>query len=102
MNRVARAPRRVPSSATMSAVLTMPPPLRYRCPTCRAIDWFRDGCVISEADIGRELGCGRVQRKDPTLAGTAWSCNQCAHEVPLGSALEHDLDDLQLQTCDQR
>jgi hypothetical protein len=85
----------------MSSVLTMSPTLRYRCPTCGSIDWFRDGCVISEADRTITLGCGRVQGKDPALAGTAWSCNQCAHEVAVGSQLQRDLDNLQRQTCDQ-
>jgi hypothetical protein len=77
----------------------MPPTTPYRCPHCRSIDWFRDGCVIVAAGDRVELGCGRVQRPDPALADTTWSCNQCAHEVLHGSRLERDLDWVRSTTC---
>jgi len=79
----------------------MPSLAQYRCPACRSIDWFRDGCVIAEADGALDLRCGRVQRSDPALAGTQWSCNACAYEVITGSALAGVLDVVQHDTCDQ-
>ena len=78
----------------------MPPTTPYRCPHCRSIDWFRDGCVIAEADAQIELRCGRVQHSDPSLAATTWSCNQCAHEVPLNTPLARSLDAVRHDTCD--
>jgi hypothetical protein len=84
----------------MSHVLTVPT-TPYRCPGCRSIDWYRDGCVIAEGGEHVTLGCGRVQRPDPALAATTWSCNQCAHEVAHGSRLERDLDRIRSTTCDE-
>jgi hypothetical protein len=82
-------------------VLTTPSLAQYRCPACQSIDWFRDGCVIDEADARLGLRCGRVQRADPALAGDPWSCNQCALEVPAGSGLAGALDGVRQGTCDQ-
>ena len=83
----------------MFRVLTLSATRPYRCPACRSIDWYRDGCVIAEAGEHAQLTCGRVQRPDPALAGTTWSCTHCAHEVPPGSRLEHDLDAIRTATC---
>jgi hypothetical protein len=85
----------------MRTVLSTGPATEYRCPTCRSIDWFRDGCVIAENDAAIELRCGRVQHSDPSLAATSWSCNQCGHEVPPGSRLAAALDGIRHETCDQ-
>ena len=79
----------------------MPPQTRYRCPSCGSIDWYRDGCIISEVDSAVTLRCSRVQGRDPSLAGTTWSCNQCAHELPPDSRVALDLDGLQQATCNQ-
>lgn len=82
-------------------VLATPSNVAYRCPECGSIDWFHNGCVIAEVDARIELTCGRVQRPDPGLAGTTWSCNQCAHELPRESRIARDLDDLRQRTCDE-
>ena len=84
----------------MSGVLTLRPATQYACPRCGSIDWFRDGCVIAATDEQIELRCGRVQHSDPRLAGTTWSCNQCAHEEQAGSRLTRALDSLRHDTCD--
>jgi predicted RNA-binding Zn-ribbon protein involved in translation (DUF1610 family) len=84
----------------MSGVLTKEAPATFRCPACGSIDWFRDGCVIAAVDERIELRCGRVQHADPRLAGTSWSCNQCAHEEPAGSQLARALDGIRHETCD--
>ena len=84
----------------MSTVLTLRPVTQYACPECGSVDWFRDGCVIAATNAQIELRCGRVQHSDPVLAGTPWSCNQCAHEEPLGTPLAHALDALRHTTCD--
>jgi hypothetical protein len=81
-------------------VLTLRPVAQYMCPDCGSIDWFRDGCVIASADELIELRCGRVQHADPRLAGTFWSCNQCAHEEPGSTRLAQALDALRHDTCD--
>ena len=59
-------------------------PGEIRCPTCREIDWFRDGFTL------RELPDSMIERLrvapakgDPTV----WSCAQCAYEVPDPSLL---------------
>ena len=81
--------------------MTMPSTAAFRCPVCGSIDWFHDGCVIAEVDERIELTCGRVQRADPALAGTTWSCNHCAHELPQDADLARHLDGVRARTCDQ-
>jgi hypothetical protein len=88
-------------SARIGTVLTMPSIDRLRCPQCRAIDWFRDGCVIAETDTSVELRCWRVLRPELGFEATPWSCAQCGHEVAAYPGLVHDLDAIRLQTCDQ-
>ncbi|MFL5769981.1 MAG: hypothetical protein ACJ765_07860 [Chloroflexota bacterium] len=80
-------------------MLTMREAVTPRCPDCRSIDWFRNGCVIAVFDGDVDLECGRFQRPDPALASATWSCNQCAYEVAPGSALERDLDAIRSRTC---
>ena len=41
----------------------------YRCPSCRSIDWFRDGCLITEDEATGALMIKRVQISDPRISG---------------------------------
>ncbi len=55
-----------------------------RCPTCREIDWFRDGFKL------HELPDGAIERARmaPDMGGeTVWSYTHCAYEVPDPSLL---------------
>jgi hypothetical protein len=65
----------------MSSVLTMPPTLPYRCPDCRSIDWYRDGCVIVEDAAAVGLTCGRVQRLDECLVIVKYRLMIQSHEL---------------------
>ncbi len=68
-------------------------PGEIRCPTCRAIDWFRDGFVI------HELEDGTVDRSRVAPAkgdGAAWSCATCSYEVPEWAALHARLNGAQV------
>jgi hypothetical protein len=91
----------LPGSVRIGTVLTVPSIDRLRCPYCRAIDWFRDGCVIAETDASVELRCSRVLRPELGFEATPWSCAQCGHEVAANSRLVRDLDEIRLQTCDE-
>jgi hypothetical protein len=71
-----------------------------RCPSCQSVDWFQDGCVIAAVDGAIATGCSRVQRPDPALQGTTWSCNQCSHELDPGSGAARALDRIKAGTCD--
>lgn len=65
-----------------------------RCPICRAIDWYRDGVVISELETDRVAG----RRAEPAIAGptaTLWSCMQCGHELLTWTGLAKSLDELE-------
>lgn len=60
-----------------------------RCPSCRSIDWWRDGFVIVEDDAG-EIS---AEQAAPAVGdGAGWSCSSCAYEVPLWSHLAQLLD----------
>ena len=73
--------------------------LGFRCPDCRAIDWFHDGCLIVEDEATGNVQVTRVQASDPRLAGDRWSCNQCAHEVLSETRLARGLDHLEARAC---
>ena len=72
--------------------------LGYRCPVCRSIDWFRDGCLITE-DEGGTVMVVRVQASDTRIVGAGWSCNYCAHELLTETRLAHDLFELERRDC---
>ena len=69
--------------------------LAYRCPACRSIDWFHDGCMIVEYDATGDVQVVRVQPSDPRLARDHWSCNHCAHEVLSDTHLARGLERLE-------
>jgi len=49
-------------------MLTIVTNVGYRCPLCRSIDWFRDGCLVTESEATGELMITRVQPPDPRNA----------------------------------
>ena len=57
---------------------------RLRCPTCRAIDWYREGLLMYELDDGTIVRERTAADDDPTAP---WSCASCAYEVPDTSML---------------
>jgi len=71
----------------------------YRCPSCRSIDWFRDGCLITEDEATGDLVIRRVQISDPRMPGTGWSCTYCAHEVLPETRLARGLDIRERRDC---
>lgn len=59
-----------------------------RCPSCRSIDWWRDGFVIVGDDAGEFI----AQRAAPAVGDrSTWSC---AYEVPAWTRLAGLLDRL--------
>ena len=73
--------------------------IAYRCPICRSIDWYRDGCLITEDEATGDLAIVRVQASDLRIAGAGWSCNYCAYEVQPQTRLARDLDDRERDDC---
>jgi hypothetical protein len=73
--------------------------LGYRCPVCRSIDWFHDGCLIAEDDATGDVQVTRIQASDPRLAQDNWSCNSCAHELLPSTILARGLRSLELRAC---
>ena len=59
-----------------------------RCPTCRSIDWYRDGLLMYELDDGAIV---RERLADAADTAAPWSCATCAYEVPDTSVLRRRL-----------
>jgi hypothetical protein len=61
-----------------------------RCPSCRAIDWFRDGYRIF-GGVGGEVLRRRAAPADPAADRAPWYCVGCGYqaeqETPVGDAL---------------
>lgn len=64
------------------------------CPTCRSIDWYRDGVVISVGDDG-EAVARRTDPPNPESTASAWSCMQCGHELPKWAGITKALNELE-------
>ena len=60
--------------------------LRLSCPTCRAIDWSRDGVTMA-VDINGEIH--RVGEKSayPVETDASWECQRCGFRAVAGSDL---------------
>ena len=86
-------------ASTFPATQTIFSNVTYRCPICRSIDWFRDGCLISEDEATGELVITRVQNSDPRIAGAGWSCTYCAHELSPETTLGRALDIREQREC---
>jgi len=80
-------------------MLTIVTNVGYRCPVCRSIDWFRDGCLVTEDEATGDLMITRVQVPDPRIAGAGWSCTYCAHELLPETRLARDLDIREQRDC---
>ena len=65
-----------------------------RCPTCRSIDWYRDGLLMYELDDGTIVRERLSPEADPAAP---WSCATCAYEVPETSLLRGRLVDASSQ-----
>jgi hypothetical protein len=61
-----------------------------RCPSCREIDWFRDGYRIF-GGVGGEVLRRRAAPADPAADRAPWYCVGCGYqaeqETPVGDAL---------------
>ena len=82
-----------------SEVQTIVTNVGYRCPTCRSIDWFRDGCLITEDEATGKLMITRVQVSDPRTARAGWSCTYCAYELLPETRLARALDIREQREC---
>ena len=58
--------------------------MRLSCPSCRAIDWARDGFTMA-VDINGDIHRVRVNRADPTIAAAHWECERCGFK-PIGDS----------------
>jgi hypothetical protein len=65
--------------------------IHLRCPSCRSIDWFRDGFVIVKLEATGDIVRRRVMSSDPILARGPWACARCAYQVPVPSNLALEL-----------
>ena len=66
--------------------------LRGQCPTCRAINWSRDGVTLA-VDVNGEvhrLGTTSTGRP-PTAESAPWTCERCGYQAAEGSDLETEL-----------
>jgi len=62
-----------------------------RCPSCRELDWYLDGLVISELPDGYVI-VGQAESPSSNGSASGWSCMACGHEVPRWTELAHRLD----------
>jgi hypothetical protein len=62
-----------------------------RCPSCRELDWYLDGLIVTEQPSGR-LTIGQVESAAVNGSATGWSCMACGHEVPRWTELARRLD----------
>ncbi len=64
-----------------------------RCPTCKTVDWIRDGFTMTEAAEGDV-----TRQRIPPSAGALdrWSCFGCGDHVPDDDALSHLLTEARL------
>jgi hypothetical protein len=60
--------------------------MRLSCPSCRAIDWSRDGVTMA-VDINGEIH--RVGARHAPLEdnGSRWRCDRCGFQPAAGSDL---------------
>ena len=77
---------------TMAMDATTP----VRCPSCRSVEWFRDGFVIIEVESTGEIIRHRVSPSDPSLGDCLWSCMTCGYRALEPSSVAAALHDLQL------
>jgi hypothetical protein len=65
--------------------------LRARCPSCRAINWSRDGFTMA-VDVNGELHRVRAVPAGSTVdADTEWTCGRCGYRPAEDSDLVQNL-----------
>ena len=65
--------------------------LRARCPTCRAINWSRDGFTMA-VDVNGELHRVRAKPSSSSAdAETRWTCGRCGFRPDDDSDLVRNL-----------
>ena len=65
--------------------------LRARCPTCRAINWSRDGLTMA-VDVNGELHRVRANPAGSSAgADTEWTCGRCGYRAAEESDLGRNL-----------
>jgi hypothetical protein len=74
--------------------LHMDDTMRLSCPSCRAIDWSRDGLTMA-VDINGDIHRVRVNRADPTTAAAPWECERCGFRPIADSDLANHLVEIQ-------
>jgi len=62
-----------------------------RCPSCRELDWYLDGLIITELAAGGVV-VGQAELTCTNDSATGWSCMACCHEVPRWTDLARRLD----------
>jgi len=74
--------------------LRMDDTMRLSCPSCRAIDWSRDGVTMA-VDINGDIHRVRVNRADPPIAAAPWECERCGFKPIADSDLANHLLEIQ-------
>jgi hypothetical protein len=69
--------------------------MRLSCPSCRAIDWARDGFTMA-VDINGDIHPIRVNHGDPTIAAANWQCERCGFKTIADSDLANHLVEMQV------
>ena len=75
-------------------IFAMDDTMRLSCPSCRAIDWVRDGFTMA-VDINGDIHRVRVNRAGATLAAARWECERCGFKPIADSDLANHLLDNQ-------
>ena len=66
--------------------------LRGQCPTCRAINWSRDGVTIAVDVNGDVHRLRTTSMGDRSAADVArWTCERCGYQPAEGSDLDTEL-----------
>ena len=60
--------------------------MRLSCPSCRAIEWAREGVTMA-VDINGEIHRLSVRRLPPEPVDTRWACERCGFQPVADSDL---------------
>jgi len=69
--------------------------MRLSCPSCRAIDWSRDGFTMA-VDINGEIHRFRLNDAYPDQYDARWQCERCGFQPVAASELADHLAAMQL------
>ena len=62
-----------------------------RCPSCRELDWYLDGLIVTEQPSG-QVTVGQADSPSTNGPANGWSCMACGYEVPRWTELARRLD----------